>query len=186
MRINAFLYFLTLISFCTTASAQLEKKSSPAYYDNRDQNSYELIILYDLQLFAENQRYQTPNSMTVIDSSSSDTAICGEFYLVDEAFNVCPEGWRLPTEKEVKSLIKAWRKGRVDLLDTLQIKLCGRIDNENLSRIGEQNTFWIDSELKDGSITHWHVFGSDIKMHNHNVVVARRRFPVRCVCEVQK
>ena len=181
-----FTVFLFLIFFSITASGQTDRSYPQEFIDDRDQNSYQLITLHDLQWFAENLRFQTPNSMTVMDSSSMDSAICGEFYLVDEAFKVCPEGWRLPTEKEVKSLIKAWRKGRVDLLDTLHIKLCGRIDNENLTRIGEQNTFWIDAELKDGSITHWHVFGSNLKLHNHNVVVARRRFPVRCVCEVPK
>lgn len=186
MRVNVLLYFLPVIFIHLSIAGQTGAKPEQFYLDERDQTTYSIVKLYDLQWFAENLRYQTPQSMRVIDSSSSDSGVCGEFYLVDDAFGVCPEGWRLPTEKEVKQLIKAWRKGRIDLLDTLQIKLCGRIDNENLTRIGEQNTFWIDSEVKDGSVTHWHVFGSDVKLHYHNVVVARRQFPVRCVCESEE
>jgi hypothetical protein len=186
MRFQCSHYLFMLVLLFTSETGQAQKIEQKIFIDDRDGNSYATVKIDELLWFSENLRYQTPNSMSVMDSSSRDASVCGEFYLVNEAFEVCPGGWRLPTEKEVKALLKDWRKGKVDLPDTLQIHLCGRIDNENLTRIGEQNTFWIDSELKEGSITHWHVFGSDMKLHNHNVVAARRRFPVRCVCEADQ
>ena len=125
--------------------------------DSRDGNQYEIVELNGIQWFTENIRFQTENSTSIADG----TTVCGEFYLVDDAFNVCPDGWRLPTEPEVKSLIKLNKRKKINLTDTLKIELCGRIDVGKHSRQGEQNTFWIDSELKDGYIMHWHTFGDD-------------------------
>lgn len=152
----------------------------PKFVDERDGNQYDLVELNGLQWFAENLRLKTENSTAVSDSALS----CGEFYVVDDAFKVCPDGWRLPTETEVKRLIKHNKRGKINLSDTLNINLCGRIDAERHSRMGEQNTYWIDAELKGGYIMHWHTFGDRQELHNHNVVNSRRQFPVRCVCEI--
>lgn len=151
------------------------------YTDQRDNEVYQLVELNDLVWFRENLRYQFDSkSDTVIDSTD-----CGVFYSVQSAKSACPEGWRLPTEKEVKKLIRLDDKGKISLVDTLQITLCGRIDNNNYAKIGLQNTFWLEEELKAGYITHWHTFKEAHKTHNHNVVVAQRKFPIRCVCEIK-
>lgn len=156
------------------------------FEDSRDKNVYPYVPIGELYWFQENLRYKTSSSMTLPADDPSETDLCGQFYSVEDAFRVCPEGWRLPTEKETKNLVKADKKGKINLIDTLQIELCGRIDYGKISKIGEQNTFWIFSELTDGYITHWHTFGQNQELHNHNVVEARRQFPVRCVCEVGK
>ena len=78
-------------------------------------------------------------------------------------------------------MIKLDKREKVNLTDPLQIHLCGRVDYDKHQKDGTQNTFWIASELKDGFVTHWHTFGDEQDLHNHNVVVARRKFPVRCV-----
>ncbi|MCB0707378.1 MAG: hypothetical protein KDC34_18805 [Saprospiraceae bacterium] len=158
-------------------------RSGKLFQDVRDGNSYQYIQIDNLYWFAENLRFQT-NSSSTWTSEESDMDKCGIFYGVQDAFSVCPDGWRLPTEKEVEFLIKADKKKRINIIDTLQLKLCGRIDNGQLSKIELQNTFWIDTKLIDGNITHWHTFGSKHELHNHNVTNAKRKFPVRCVCEI--
>ena len=50
---------------------------------------------------------------------------------MEDAFEVCLAGWRLwrlPNEKEVKELIKMDKRGKIDLIDTLKVDMCGRID----------------------------------------------------------
>lgn len=148
-----------------------------AYEDERDSNKYITVQIGNLHWFQENLRYQFNNGNDTLINESN----CGVFYKVQEAFNACPQGWRLPTEKEVRALIKEEKKGRLNLRDTLNIVLCGRIDYENYEKAGEQNTFWLDAELEDGHITHWHTFGTENEIHSHNVINARRKFPVRCV-----
>jgi hypothetical protein len=150
------------------------------FVDSRDGNQYEIVELDGLKWFGENLGWQTEKSTPVSDSSMT----CGQFYLVEDAFKVCPEGWRLPTESEMKSVIKLNKRGKINLSEVLHINPCGRIDVEIYSRRGEQNTFWIDAELVDGYIMHWHTFGDEHELHNHNVVNGRRQFPVRCVCEL--
>jgi hypothetical protein len=63
--------------------------------------------------------------------------------------------------------------------------MCGRIDNKKVNKIGEQNTYWIDSEVENGDVEHWHIFLDKQEIHSHNVVNAKRQFPVRCVCEIE-
>lgn len=174
-----FLLFFILILFGVN-----KKINTETFLDERDGNEYSVVALNDLKWLRENLRYQTSTSICSNDSSILNCVSCGQFYLVEDAFKVCPKGWRLPTEKEVKALIKLDKRGNINLSEALNILLCGRVDNGNMTKIAEQNTFWIDSALEGGSITHWHVFGKEHDMHNHNVVNAKRQFPIRCVCEL--
>ncbi len=159
----------------------LFEKKADHYTDPRDGNTYNIIQLDNLNWFKENLRYRS--------TSKKDTLIslekCGVFYFFEDAKSACPNGWRLPTEKEVKSLIQADKKGKINLIDTLEIQLCGRIDYDTHAKAGSQNTFWLNEELSEGHISHWHTFSTENKIHSHNVINARRKFPVRCVCEIK-
>lgn len=166
-------FFALLLSFLTNGTLD-------SFSDPRDGEVYQTVPLNGLNWFKENLRYRS--------ESKSDTLItlgqCGVFYPFEEVKTACPEGWRLPTEKEVKDLIKADKKGRIHLADTLAIELCGRIDYEKHAKHGDQNTFWLNEELVDGHVTHWHTFKNKHELHAHDVENARRKFPVRCVCEL--
>ncbi len=172
-------YIAGIILF-TILSLSFTESSQDNFVDPRDSNTYKIIQINKLKWFGENLRYRS--------GSENDTLIsienCGVFYLFEDAKKACPEGWRLPTEQEVKELIKAEKKGEIDLIDTLNIDLCGRVDYEKHSKPGIQNTFWLNEELKEGHISHWHTFGDQQKTHSHDVINARRKFPVRCVCEI--
>lgn len=167
-------------------SATVSVNSSGQFEDKRDGNVYQYVELDGLDWFTENLRYKTEQSFCVADSNAANCYQCGQFYLVEEALQVCPDPWRLPTESEIKSLLKAQRKHKINLMDTLNIWLCGRVDYGKIAKIGEQNTFWLNAELEEGSIMHWHTFGQEQELHDHNVVQAKRQFPVRCVCEIDK
>lgn len=154
------------------------------FEDPRDGNVYEYIELNGLKWMKENLRYEVVGSMTVSDSTDNCEK-CGEFYSVDAAFEVCPEHWRLPKESEVKSLIKWHKKRKQSLNESLSILLCGRVDNGKHAKVGEQNTFWMDSKISNGHVSHWHTFQEKQEIHSHDVVNANRQFPVRCVCEIE-
>ena len=149
------------------------------FVDPRDSNQYEVVSLGGLYWFKENLRYRM--------EAGSDTLIelgqCGVFYNFEAATKACPEGWRLPTEKEIKPLLKEERKGRINVAEVLSIELCGRIDYEKHSKPGLQNTFWLNERLEEGHVMHWHTFADENELHSHDVINARRKFPVRCVCE---
>lgn len=156
-----------------------------SFTDTRDGNSYSYKSINDLNWMMENLRFETETSMTVSDSTEN-CEDCGEFYSVDDVFSVCPEGWRLPQEDEVKALIKWHKKNKLSVTQNLSIQMCGRVDNESHSKAGFQNTFWIDAPLEEGHINHWHTFGDTQELHSHNVAAAERKFPVRCICEIEE
>lgn len=167
---------LLLLSICLSITGHPDG----SLLDTRDAQQYPTVKLDALEWMAENLRYDAPSTTDTLIAES-----CGRFYAVDLAQHVCPIGWRLPTEKEVRQLIKADNKGKLQLADTLAINLCGRIDNGKHTKIGLQNTYWLQAPLEEGHITHWHVFGTTHKIHSHNVVVAERKFPVRCVRAIE-
>lgn len=170
------LWTLLLSLFINTESTPLE------FTDVRDEAIYQYKGINDLNWMTENLRYKTDNSMTISDSINCEG--CGEFYDVTDAFKVCPQGWRLPKEKEVRNLIKWHKKKKQSLTEALTILLCGRVDNGKHGKAGEQNTFWMDAPIEEGHVNHWHTFGETQELHSHNVVAAERQFPVRCVCEI--
>lgn len=170
-----------LLLVIMTALASFFYPNSPNYFiDERDGEKYALVELNGLFWFKENLRYRSASHKDTLISEGK----CGVFYLFEDAKHACPEGWRLPSEDEVKSLIKADKKGKMTLTDTLSIELCGRIDYEKHGKPGLQNTFWLNEELHEEHVNHWHTFSNENKIHSHNVIQARRKFPVRCVCKV--
>ncbi len=173
---NGIVFIISVAGILIAASI---RETPSEWIDERDGSSYEIVEIGDLIWMRENLRYPTSESI----SGSAAETNCGEFYEVHEALSICPVGWRLPTLKEVGALVKQQKKKKLNIIDTLQISLCGRIDNGELGKIGLQNTFWLDAALEDGHIQHWHMFGEEYEIHSHNVVNARRQFPVRCVCE---
>lgn len=181
LKILAPFLFFTLASI---HSVPVTHSAVAQFEDKRDGQVYEYAEVNELNWMLENLRYKTPKSIC----NNKDAPLCykcGQFYLVEDAETACPAGWRLPTKKEVKALFKAVKKNQLDLPQTLRIDLCGRIDNGKISDTGLQNTFWLNEEVKHGDVDHWHSFGDEQKIHNHNVTNAKRQFPVRCVCEAK-
>lgn len=154
------------------------------FVDGRDDNSYEYIEINSLKWMTENLRFKVLRSIDVSDLTE-DCEGCGEFYSVDDAFTICPDNWRLPTEKEVKSMFKWHKKQKLSVNESLSILLCGRVDNGMHSKTGSQNTFWMNADMVEGHIIHWHTFHNEQELHSHDVVNADRKFPARCVCEIE-
>lgn len=131
-------FLLTLFFAIVTVYADAQ---STVFEDTRDGQNYPVVHLNNLKWLGENLRYRSP--------SQNDTLIdvreCGVFYSYADAANACPPDWRLPNEKEVKALIKLNKRKKINLTDTLQINLCGRIDYEKYRKRGIQNTFWLDA-----------------------------------------
>ena len=158
-----------------------DKPESLTYEDKRDGKSYDLVKVNDLFWFGWNLDFVTENA-TYYSTDSLSIERCGQFYGVEDALKVCPQNWRLPTKKEVKKLVKYAKKNDTTVLELLSITLCGRVDYGKAAKFGQQTTFWLNEPLENGEILHWHIFDEKVELHNHNVVQAKRQFPVRCVC----
>lgn len=171
---------ITIILICCLLQAQPSKTNT--FTDKRDGQTYSIIELNGLKWFGENLNYKTENSR-YFSEDSSVIADCGRFYNVYDAMKVCPEGWRLPTKKEVKKLVKYAKKNKKTVQEILNINFCGRVGNNQASKFGIENTYWLNEPLEGEFIEHWHIFGKEIEIHSHNVIAVDRKFPVRCICE---
>jgi len=179
-----YVFFTSIFCSCAFLCSAQEDKNL-VFLDTRDANEYSYLKVDDLMWFTQNLRFKTPSSMCV-STDEERCATCGEFYLLEDAFDVCPNGWRLPNLKEVQGLLKLEKRKKIHINELLRVELCGRIDNKTIAKVGLQNTFWIDAPEKSGHVEHWHTFTDEQKIHKHNVVAAKRQFPVRCVCDVDE
>jgi len=76
-----------------------------SFTDLRDNKSYRTVNVDGIVWMAENLNFATSSSKC----SGGDDVICatyGRLYNWDDAMNVCPAGWRLPTRQEFRRLIQ--------------------------------------------------------------------------------
>ena len=75
-------------------------------YVKIDGNEYYYTLVGDLEWFRQDLAYTA--SGTPFRNSKAMDGVFGRFYTYEEAMTACPEGWRLPTDAEWVSLVKAF------------------------------------------------------------------------------
>lgn len=124
--------------------AELKRGS---FTDPRDRQTYQWTEMKDgLIWMAENLRFETDNSWCKeIDSDCS--SYYGRYYSWEAALRACPEGWRLPSAKEIRNLRKkhgAPLYHYKEIMELLSIKPTGYRDPQigfrNIKGRGAQ--FW--------------------------------------------
>ncbi|MBR9921045.1 MAG: hypothetical protein GYB31_09415 [Bacteroidetes bacterium] len=96
---------LALSLGCSFGSSKSGVKGSDAIFvDERDGHSYSVAILKDgRKWMLDNLDYESPASSYYADA---ETGEYGRLYPWNEAMNVCPEGWKLPSDTNWNEMIK--------------------------------------------------------------------------------
>lgn len=76
-------------------------KSKTTFVDQRDEEVYNIVVIGKQTWMTENLRYASPNS----EIKEGDPKNYGRYYHWEEAQEVCPSGWHLPTKEDVAQLM---------------------------------------------------------------------------------
>lgn len=87
---------------------QNEKINSNIFTDPRDGQTYKTVELNGLTWIAENFNYDIGEGSSYINNDPMTSRKYGRLYSWEAAKKACPKGWRLPTDKDFKSLAVAF------------------------------------------------------------------------------
>ena len=204
---------LIVLVFGTNCNSQNDDVSkSGVFVDVRDGTEYEWVKMTDGKIWmATNLRYQFENS-ECYEGEDENCQKFGRLYLWSSIDSICPNGWRVPTDKEWWNMITQKAKQYTDYetypigkttsgprlqeltndSKGLQLKFGGTKEPEhgflNIERIGY---YWTSSEHKEEPKFAWYygVDGNnrtDLKQENKIVRVATSKemmFSCRCIKE---
>jgi len=114
MKINFTLILLVLSFYFAGCSSS--GSSNDVYLDSRDGQSYRTIQIGNLIWMLDNLNYKNKGS-SCYDDINADCNTYGKLYTWEAAQDAVPQGWRLPTLSELKSLIEYFKaESKPDIL----------------------------------------------------------------------
>lgn len=167
-----------------------------SFTDNRDGRVYETVAIGNTIWFKTNLLLETEQSFCPRVSKRASDCAHGNFYNYEEKENVCPAGWRIPSEIEWEEYFidRLQRQGgsifdvRVDTLmeefmslihkDTLgRVRLFGEGNPLGLTDVGwvegkkvrswGSTTFWMKNSAIADKRFHLHVSDDNYVFHRH-------------------
>lgn len=92
-----------VLLFSLVLAACIEEEDAPTdFTDTRDGTTYPLVTIGEQTWMTKNLRYATDNS--ICHQQDPDCEQYGRYYNWNEAQTACPEGWRLATDNDWKTL----------------------------------------------------------------------------------
>jgi uncharacterized protein (TIGR02145 family) len=155
--LSSIIAVIILQSSCTNAE-QVEKNQ---FVDSRDQQVYEVVTIGAQDWLGADLKFQTPESFCY-DNEEENCREYGRLYNFQEAKTACPEGWRLPTETDWRTVeqalgmepaevevIRVWR-GKEEgtlLAQQLGLKFSGMGKSRGAGFLGKDQFvyYWVDT-----------------------------------------
>ncbi len=98
-----------ILSISIIAGIFLTCSCTKSLYDVRDQQSYKIAKINGLWWTTQNLNY-TVDGFQYYNNDKENSKKSGKMYNWEQAQQVCPTGWRLPTEKELIDLLLPYGK----------------------------------------------------------------------------
>lgn len=154
------------------------------FLDSRDNYTYKTVTIGEQTWFAENLRYNMND--TGCNSDDEDCSKFGRLYDWYSAMEACPQGWRLPSSKEVHDLKKAVGGSAAKLKSVNGWEKNGGTDDYGFSilPIGGKVTYIWTSTTKD-NLSSAYEFGAS---YGHDAILispssVKHKQSVRCIKE---
>ncbi|MEM7107336.1 MAG: FISUMP domain-containing protein [Bacteroidota bacterium] len=138
---------------CTATSAAVPPAAIKSYTDDRDDQTYRVVRIGDQVWLSENFAFK-PAVDTLFFCTDDDPVNCdvyGRLYKWEEARDIVPEGWQLPTKADFEELVSAVG-GESDAVDRLRQGLFksllagSRFPDGDYNVPGEITFYWSSSE----------------------------------------
>lgn len=164
--------------------------------DTRDGAVYEIAKVGDVLWFKDNLRFETDSSHCPNYARKPDVCANGNFYSYRELDKVCPQGWRIPTDKEWNEYFLGRleaQKGSISdvVIDTMsgeflsiqyrdqasRVALFGETNPIGLEELGwvegkrlrnkQTTTIWVKQTGSRDARFHLHIGNDGYVIHNH-------------------
>ena len=198
-------YFVLLMSFFMSSSLLAQSVQYESFTDPRDGKTYKIIDIGEQTWMAENLNYDPGSSNWVYENDSTKEAIYGRLYSWPTACEVCPEGWKLPSDMDWYILTKYlgdlfvaggkmketgttyWNNPNTDATNQCGISArpAGYYFDGKFYDIGKSASFWSSTLSGYGDQYAWHRF----LYHNISAVYRYRYnytkfgYSVRCILD---
>lgn len=194
-------------NFASYSEKRDKKSTLNTFTDERDGQVYRFIVIGDQKWMVDNLKYDNGHS-PCYDSKDENCEFCGRYYTFDEAIDVCPKGWHLPTDEEwsdlefevgmskAETLKNGWRGtagGQSGHLlekgsSGLDLLFCGYMMQINFSKKKPRYAY----DEKDKSAYYWTASQFNDEFAYYRKLTGRRsinrsyerkskRYPVRCL-----
>jgi uncharacterized protein (TIGR02145 family) len=100
---NRLIILIIAVAFCTSC------KTSKSFTDPRDNKSYSIAKIKGLWWTTQNMNFEIDGSQ-YYNYEQANARKSGKMYNWEQAQQVCPPGWRLPTDKELIDLFLPYGK----------------------------------------------------------------------------
>ena len=140
------------------------------FHDPRDAKSYKVANIGGVVWFAHNLDFKTKESWCFNDGWVNCERY-GRLYTWTAAQNACPNGWRLPTDSELPTI--------VDNVERLQIEASGNRDAKGKYGWPPRAEFWTSGAT--GSKGKFYYYDLNTKTGNFDTLNKKVAKPVRCV-----
>ncbi len=155
--------------------------------DERDGENYRIRTIGTQTWIIDNIRYKMKFSYCVYTSKKEMCAQYGDYYDWDDAKEVCPEGWRLPSKSEYEVLIAFYGDSAV-AADSLYSRtgfdsmLRGYVDYNSciLHDVGDRAVFWTDSKVDYNYGSHISIDPEDHRAYMGQCLL-HFKITVRCI-----
>lgn len=137
----------------TTKEASPTKPVSNTFTDNRDGKVYNYIEVEDKLWMADNLNFESEGSWCY-EGNADNCKNWGRLYSWKAASEVCPDGWRLPNDKEWRELI--WRFGGNEVAgrhlkaggeSNFKVLMAGYRDKKgSYGKVDSSSYFWSETE----------------------------------------
>ncbi len=148
------------------------------FTDERDNKIYKTIKIENQTWMAENLNYEINNSYC-FNKDIHNCEIYGRLYKWDDAQNICPQGWQLPSKKDFEILLETIKKKEfMRYTDIFEYYGGIKVDN-NFSELDNIGLYW--SSTSSGSNA-WSLLTN--KTNNENTIIDYYKniaFSVRCL-----